>query len=384
MADGTTIPGRILSQAEKLDWLRLIRSERIGPITFYRLLERFGTAGRALDRLPELARRGGGKPPALCSRAEAEAEMEKTAAVGAALLAWGEPDYPPLLACIEDAPPLLAVLGHPALLGKKAVAVVGARNATISGRRFARTLAADLGREGYLIVSGLARGIDAAAHEGALERGTIAVLAGGVDVPYPPENAALYDKIRAQGAIVSEIAPGTQPQARHFPRRNRIISGIARGVVVVEASPQSGSLITARFAMDQNRDVFAVPGAPGDPRAQGTNGLIRQGAVLTESAADVVAHLAQFGPARLADPGTLFRSSENGGDMVNVENEPERLDAARKIIVENLGLTPLPVDEVIRCCQFSPAVVLTVLLDLELAGRLERHPGNRVSLLRTA
>ncbi len=384
MADGTTIPGRTLSQAEKLDWLRLIRSERIGPITFYRLLERFGTAGRALDRLPELARRGGGKPPALCSRAEAEAEMEKTAAVGAALLAWGEPDYPPLLACIEDAPPLLAVLGHPTLLGKKAVAVVGARNATISGRRFARALAADLGREGYLIVSGLARGIDAAAHEGALERGTIAVLAGGVDVPYPPENAALYDKIRAQGAIVSEIAPGTQPQARHFPRRNRIISGIARGVVVVEASPQSGSLITARFAMDQNRDVFAVPGAPGDPRAQGTNGLIRQGAVLTESAADVVAHLAQFGPARLADPGTLFRSSENGGDMVNVENEPERLDAARKIIVENLGLTPLPVDEVIRCCQFSPAVVLTVLLDLELAGRLERHPGNRVSLLRTA
>ncbi len=382
MADETTIPGRALSQAEKLDWLRLIRSERVGPITFYRLIERFRSAGRALERLPELARRGGGPPPTLCSRAEAEAEMEKVAALGAALIARGEPDYPPLLACVEDAPPLLAVLGHPGLLGKKAVAVVGARNATIGGRRFARGLAADLGNEGYLIVSGMARGIDAAAHEGALERGTVAVLAGGVDVPYPPENAALYDKIRAHGAIVSEIAPGTQPQARHFPRRNRIISGIARGVVVVEASPQSGSLITARFALEQNRDVFAVPGAPGDPRAQGTNGLIRQGAVLTESAADVVAYLAQFGQTRLADPGALFRSPEKADDMVNGENEPALLAAAQKIIVENLGLTPLPVDELIRCCQFSPAVVLTVLLDLEMAGRLERHPGNRVSLLR--
>ncbi len=384
MADGTTIPGRTLSQADKLDWLRLIRSERVGPITFYRLIERFGTAGRALERLPELARRGGGKTPTVCSRADAEAEMEKIAALGATLLAWGEPDYPPLLACIEDAPPLLSVLGHQALLGKKAVAVVGARNATISGRRFARAIAADLGREGFLVVSGLARGIDAAAHEGALERGTVAVLAGGVDVPYPPENAALYESIRAQGAIVSEIAPGIQPQARHFPRRNRIISGIARGVVVVEASPQSGSLITARFALEQNRDVFAVPGAPGDPRAQGTNGLIRQGAVLTESVADVVAYLAQFGQTRLADPGSVFRSPENDGDMVNVENEPARLEAVQKIIVENLGLTPLPVDELIRCCQFSPAVVLAVLLDLELAGRLERHPGNRVSLLRAA
>lgn len=379
---GTT--GRSLSAAEKLDWLRLIRSERVGPITFYRLIERFGRAGIALERLPELARRGGGKPPAVCSRAEAEAEMAKIAALGVTLIARGEPDYPPLLACVEDAPPLLALRGHAGLLPKKAVAVVGARNATIGGRRFARAMAADLGREGYLVVSGMARGIDAAAHEGALERGTVAVLAGGVDVPYPPENAALYDKIREQGALVSEIACGTQPQARHFPRRNRIISGIARGVVVVEASPQSGSLITARLALEQNRDVFAVPGAPGDPRAQGTNGLIRQGAVLTESAADVIAYLAQFGQTRLSDPGLLFGERDKAGDMVNIENEPSLLAAAQKNIVENLGLTPLPVDEIIRCCQFSPAVVLTVLLELELAGRLERHPGNRVSLLRTA
>ena len=230
----------------------------------------------------------------------------------------------------------------------------------------------------------MARGIDAAAHEGALERGTVAVLAGRVDVPYPPENAALYDKLREHGALVSEIACRTQPQARHFPRRNRISVRVARGVVVVEASPQSGSLITARLALEQNRDVFAVPGAPGDPRAQGTNGLIRQGAVLTESAADVVAYLAQFGQTRLADPGLLFGERDKAGDMVNIENEPSLLAAAQKNIVENLGLTPLPVDEIIRCCQFSPAVVLTVLLELELAGRLERHPGNRVSLLRTA
>ena len=306
--------------------------------------------------------------------------MEKIAGLGGALVAFGEPAYPPLLAHIEDAPPLLALLGHASLLARKTIAVVGARNATLGGRRFARALAADLGREGYVVASGMARGIDAAAHEGALPSGTVAVLGGGVDVPYPPENAALYEKIREQGAIVSEMACGTQPLARHFPRRNRIISGISCGVVVVEASPQSGSLITARFALDQGREVFAVPGAPGDPRAQGTNGLIRQGAVLTESAADVVAQLAQFGEMRIEEPPSTFFP----GDMVNADREAGQLAQARKIILENLGLTPLPVDEIIRNCQFSPAVVLTVLLELELAGRLERHPGNQVSRLREA
>lgn len=371
---------RNLSQAEKRDWLRLIRSERVGPITFFRLIERFGGAAVALSRLPELASRGGGPAPAVCSKAEAEVEMEKIAGLGGALVAFGEPAYPPLLAHIEDAPPLIAVLGHGGLLLRTTVAVVGARNATLGGRRFARALAADLGREDYVVASGMARGIDAAAHEGALESGTVAVLAGGVDVPYPPENAALYEKIRDQGTIISEMACATQPLARHFPRRNRIISGIARGVVVVEASPQSGSLITARFALDQGREVFAVPGAPGDPRAQGTNGLIRQGAVLTESAADVVAQLAAFGATRIEEPPTAFVP----GDMVNADQEAGELAAARKIILENLGLTPLPVDEIIRSCQFSPAVVLTVLLELELAGRLERHPGNQVSRLREA
>lgn len=383
MANGAP-PGagksRVLPAAEKQDWLRLIRSERVGPITFFRLVERFGSAAEALRRLPELAHLGGGPAPAVYPKPEADAEMEKIAQLGGALVAFGEPSYPPLLAYIEDAPPLLVVLGHASLLTRKTVAVVGARNATLGGRRFARALAADLGREGFVVVSGMARGIDAAAHEGALQTGTIAVLGSGVDVPYPPENAALHEQVRDQGAIVSEMACGTQPLARHFPRRNRIISGISRGVVVVEASPQSGSLITARFALDQGREVFAVPGAPGDPRAQGTNGLIRQGAVLTESAADVVAGLVQFGEMRIAEPPSVFSS----GDMVNAEEEAGRLAQARKIILENLGLTPLLVDEIIRNCQFSPAVVLTVLLELELAGRLERHPGNQVSLLRGA
>jgi DNA processing protein len=376
MADG----GRVLSAAEKRDWLRLIRSERIGPVTFFRLIERFGSAGAALERLPELARRGGGPAPVVFAQADAEAEMETLAKLGGAFVAFGEPAYPPLLAHVEDAPPLLALLGHAPLLARKTVAVVGARNATLGGKRFARALAADLGREGYVVASGLARGIDAAAHDGALAGGTVAVQGGGVDAVYPPENAELYDKIRDQGAILSEMACGTQPLARHFPRRNRIISGIARGVVVVEASPQSGSLITARFALDQGREVFAVPGAPGDPRARGTNGLIRQGAVLTESAADVVAHLAHFAETGIEEPAASYVPSE----MVNGGRDEGELAAARKIILENLGLTPLPVDEIIRSCQFSPAVVLTVLLELELAGRLERHPGNQVSRLRGA
>jgi DNA processing protein len=370
--------GRALSAEEKQDWLRLIRSERVGPVTFFRLIERFGSAAEALNRLPELASRGGGPPPAICTKIDAEAEMATLAGLGGSFVAFGDPAYPPLLAHVEDAPPLLALLGHAPLLARKAVAVVGARNATLGGRRFARALAADLGRDNYVIASGMARGIDAAAHEGALQTGTVAVLGGGVDVPYPPENTALYEKIREQGVIVSEMPCGTQPLARHFPRRNRIISGVSRGVVVVEASPQSGSLITARFALDQGREVFAVPGAPGDPRAQGTNGLIRQGAVLTESAADVVAGLAQFGDMQIEEPPSAFLSP----DMVNADHEEGQLAQARKIILENLGLTPLPVDEVIRSCQFSPAVVLTVLLELELAGRLERHPGNQVSRLR--
>jgi len=370
-------PARSLSPAEKLDWLRLIRSENVGPVTFFRLLDHFGSAAAALDALPRLARRGGRAGAAhIAPRQAAEREMEHLDALGARLLAWGEPGYPPLLVHVEDAPPLIAVLGHDALLGKAAIAVVGARNASAAGRRLARELAVDLGRGGLMVVSGLARGIDAAAHQGALATGTAAVLGGGVDVPYPPENEALYAEIRERGVLVSEVEPGTAPMARHFPRRNRIISGIARGVVVVEANLRSGSLITARMALDQGREVFAVPGSPLDPRARGTNGLIRQGAFLTETAEDVLRVLGErrIPPRREKDAAFL-----PAGSPANPKDS--ELDRARAALIESLGPVPVTVDELLRNGQFSPAVASTVLLELELAGRLERHPGNQVSLI---
>lgn len=371
---------RPFSAAERADWLRLIRCENVGPITFFRLIDRFGSAGAALSALPDLARRGGAREIKLIGRDAAEDEIARTEALGGRIVAWGEPDYPPLLARIEDSPPVIAVVGDASLLGKRAIAVVGARNASIAGRRFAAGLARDLGRAGLLVVSGMARGIDAAAHEGALPTGTVAVLGGGVDVIYPRENAALYDGIRDRGALISEVAAGTEPQARHFPRRNRIIAGMCRGVVVVEASPKSGSLITARLAVEQGREVFAVPGAAMDPRARGTNGLIRQGAVLTESAEDVLSALSGTlsDPlaAPLADPA---RDTPEPGP--EAPPSPEALAAARPQILAGLGVSALEVDEIIRNCQFSPATVATILLELELAGRLERHPGNRVSLL---
>lgn len=367
---------RPLSAAERTDWLRLIRCENVGPITFFRLIDRFGSAGAALSALPDLARRGGAREIKIASRDVAEDEIARTESIGGRIVAWGEPDYPPLLARIEDPPPALAVVGDPSFLGKRAIAVVGARNASIAGKRFAAGLARDLGRAGLLVVSGMARGIDAAAHEGALPTGTVAVLGGGVDVVYPRENAALYDSIRERGALISEVAAGTEPQASHFPRRNRIIAGMCRGVVVVEASPKSGSLITARLAVEQGREVFAVPGAAMDPRARGTNGLIRQGAVLTESAEDVLATLSGTLSDPLADPA---RDTPELGP--EAPPSPEALEAARPQILAGLGVSALEVDEIIRNCQFSPAIVATLLLELELAGRLERHPGNRVSLL---
>lgn len=367
---------RPLSAAERTDWLRLIRCENVGPITFFRLIDRFGSAGAALFALPDLARRGGAREIKIVSRAAAEDEIARTESIGGRVIAWGEPDYPPLLARIEDPPPALAVVGDPSFLGKRAIAVVGARNASIAGKRFAAGLSRDLGQAGLLVVSGMARGIDAAAHEGALPTGTVAVLGGGVDVVYPRENAALYDSIRERGALISEVAAGTEPQARHFPRRNRIIAGMCRGVVVVEASPKSGSLITARLAVEQGREVFAVPGAAMDPRARGTNGLIRQGAVLTESAEDVLAALSGALSDPLADPA---RDTPEPGP--EAPPSPEALEAARPQILAGLGVSALEVDEIIRNCQFSPAIVATLLLELELAGRLERHPGNRVSLL---
>jgi DNA processing protein len=367
---------RVLSDAERIAWLRLIRSTQVGPGTFFRLLERFGTAARALDALPDLARRGGRAGAIrIASQAEADRELAAAARIGATLLAWGEPAYPPLLAHIHDPPPVIYAKGRLDLLAKKTIGVVGARNASVNGRRFAKKLAADLGAGGLMVASGLARGIDAAAHEGALATGTAAVLGGGIDVIYPAENRTLYDRIAETGVLLSEVPPGTQPQARHFPRRNRIISGVARGVVVVEASPRSGSLITARMALEQGREVFAVPGAAMDPRARGTNHLIREGATLTESADDVF--------AVLADPRAPARTEISfvNQDITNELTDVEDAASARQEIIAALGPAPTTVDELLRVCQFSLAVVSTVLLELELAGRLERHPGSKVSLL---
>jgi len=370
-------PRRPLTENERIDWLRLIRSENVGPINFRQLLRRFGSAAAALEALPELARRGGrARPLRLCPREAAEREIAALARIGGQLLAAADPDYPEALAAVEDAPPLLSLLGDPGLLARRAVAVVGARNASTNGRRLAEMIAHDLCAAGLVVVSGLARGIDTAAHRGSLAGGTIAVLAGGVDVPYPPENEELYRAL-----------------ARHFPRRNRLISGLALGVLVVEAAPRSGSLITARLALEQGREVMAVPGSPLDPRCRGTNSLIRQGAALIESAADVLEQIQGAlggAPADTARPGfgeTGFDRTAEAPEMArdpatSVESPAESdISAARAELEVHLGATPVKVDELYRHCQISAPVLRIALLEMELAGRLERLPGNRVSLL---
>jgi DNA processing protein len=332
--------------------------------------------------VPELSRRSERSATVTpVTRAAAETEMAALHRLGARLVCWGEPLYPSGLAAVEDAPPVLAVLGRAELLGNPVVVVVGARNASANGRRFSRDLAAALGKGGIVVASGLARGIDAAAHLGALETGSIAVVAGGLDVVYPEENRGLHEALARDGAIVAELPPGTEPQARHFPRRNRIISGIALGVVVVEAAARSGSLITARFALEQGRDVFAVPGSPLDPRCRGSNDLLRHGAILTENAEDVLSHLQpllRHATAPLPPPPTA-RSTPS--DRPSPLPQPVIADdAALELIAERLGPTPVAVDELVRQCHLSAAAVATLLLELELAGRVERHPGNLFSL----
>jgi DNA processing protein len=306
------LAARALNPQERLDWLRLARTETVGPVTFYALLRRFGSARAALEALPRLSR-----PVAAMSRRDAEAELAALDRLGAVILCWGEPDYPATLAAVEDAPPVLTVLGNPALLQAPMVAVVGARNASANGRRIANELAAGLGEAGVVVVSGMARGIDAAAHLGALDSGSAAVDAGGADIVYPEENRGLYDALVERGVVVAELPLGTEPQARHFPRRNRIISGMARGVVVVEAAAKSGSLITARFALEQGREVFAVPGSPLDPRCRGCNDLLRNGATLTETAADILTQLGPLLQSEMPPPrprGTEFAgASATGG-----------------------------------------------------------------------
>ncbi len=374
------VPGlnerRTLSDAERLDWLRLARSENVGPITFFALLERFGTAAAVLDALPALARRGGRRRPIkVCARAAAEREIEALSALGGRMIAMVEPAYPEPLAAIADPPPVLAVRGRVDLLATDCIAVVGARNASANGLHFAERLAADLGAAGLTVVSGMARGIDARAHAGAIESGTVAVMGGGVDVLYPKENGSLFERLLTEGAVIAEAPLGTVPMGRHFPRRNRIIAGFSRGVVVVEGAARSGSLITARLALEQGREVMAVPGSPLDPRASGPNRLIRQGATLVESASDVLDALAEGGRPVLAERRQQWPSDA----ALAMPEEDEAPADARESLAQLLGPSPVPVDLLVRQSRLTPGMVATILLELELAGRLERHPGNRVS-----
>ena len=375
---------------DTIDRLRLARAEGVGPVTYRNLLARFATAAAALKALPRLAKAGGRpNPPTVPTEADAILELERTAKLGARLLLLGDADYPPLLARLDDAPPVIAVQGDVTLLATRAVALVGGRNASVNGCRIAEDLAAELARAGLVIVSGMARGIDAAAHAGALAAGrTIAVVAGGLDIPYPPEHADLQRRIAATGAVVTEAPPGTVPQSRHFPRRNRIIAGLALGVVVVEAAPRSGSLITARLATEAGREVFAVPGSPLDPRSRGGNDLIRQGAVLVETAADVLANL----PDDLAATAALLFAGQTAPDAAAgfADPPPQAPDfgdsaseraAVYAQVLDLLGPSPTPVDEVLRRCQFSAPAVMAALLELELAGRVETLPGGRVAAL---
>jgi DNA processing protein len=360
-----------LASEDQLARLRLIRSDNIGPVTYLHLLARFGSAAAALDAIPELAARGGGRAPKLASRAAAELEVERVEALGARHLFLGQGLYPPLLAEIEAPPPALVVKGQLSLLGKPSVAIVGARNASAAACRFARQLAQGLGHADVTIVSGLARGIDTAAHDGSLETGTIAVIAGGIDIFYPPENEGRQRIISERGLLVAEQPPGVEPRARHFPYRNRIIAGLARGTVVVEAAPNSGSLITARYAAEFGRDVMAVPGSPLDPRAQGCNTLIRDGATLVQNAEDVVETIRPFDLRSLREPRRDYGEPAAAGDASQAE---------RQTLIDLLSPTPVAVDELIRQSFIAPALVQTVLLELELAGRLERHAGGKVSM----
>lgn len=363
----------------RFDAIRLARCPHVGPITYRQLVARFGSASEALSALPDLTRRGGGRGLALAEEGAVAAEIDRVSALGAFWLVYGDPDYPPLLAEIDDAPPVLICKGDPAWGRRDCVSMVGARNASAAACRFARGLARDLASRGLVVVSGLARGIDTAAHWGALgdgegEGATIGVIASGIDIAYPPENAALQERVAREGLLIAEQSPGAEPKARNFPHRNRIIAGLCRATVVVEAAPKSGSLITARLANEYGREVLAVPGSPLDPRAQGCNQLIREGATLVQNADEVIEAISHIDPrAVIAMPGRGPTSAP--APEISTE-ERERVD-----LIDLLGPVPVPVDELIRQSGTPPAGVHMALLELELAGRLVRHAGGRVSLI---
>jgi len=361
-----------LPDAERLNRLRLIRSDNVGPRTFASLLRHFGDAASALERLPDLARRGGASGVGrICSEQDAAAELAACRKLGISLVAPDEPHYPPRLATIDDAPPLLGVRGMLESLTRPMIAIVGSRNASGAGLKFAGQLARDLGDAGFVVISGLARGIDGAAHRATVASGTVAVLAGGHDRIYPPEHEDLLQALLAHGAAISEMPLGHVARARDFPRRNRLVSGAALGVVIVEAAHRSGSLITARMAAEQGREVFAVPGSPIDPRAAGANDLIKQGAILVTEAADVINAVAPIMERPV---------------MLPVREDDEPIDFStgapdRNRVIDLLGPTPISIDDLIRLSDVPPAIVRAVLLELELAGRLERHGGGLVSMI---
>lgn len=351
------------------DRLRLIRTRTIGPITYVQLIQRFGSAKAALAAIPDLAKRGGGAVAEIADAREIDAEISAVERLGARYLLLGQTGYPGLLAELDTSPPALIVRGSLSLLQKPMVAIVGARNASAAACRFARDLSLGLAQEGAVVVSGLARGIDTAAHRGALGGGTVGVIASGIDIAYPPENAELQEAVATQGLLIAEQPPGREPLARHFPYRNRIIAGMTQGTVVVEAAPKSGSLITARLANEAGREVMAVPGSPLDPRAMGCNQLIREGATLVQSPADVLEAIRPIHGVRSA--GSRYQAEPIATDASATER-----DSVHCL----LSHAPVSVDEVIRQSGLVTATVQTVLLELELAGRLERHAGGRVSL----
>ncbi|MEO6013641.1 MAG: DNA-processing protein DprA [Devosia sp.] len=367
--------GTTLSPSQKIAWLRLIRTDNVGPVTFRQLLNRTGSAEAALAALPKLAGRVG-IGSRIPSVAEAEDEIAALDKLGGRLVASGESDYPPLLHHISGAPPLLSVIGGDTLDLLRTVAMVGARNASAAGQRMTQLLASELGASGYTVISGLARGIDAAAHKASLTTGTVAVLAGGMNHIYPDENVPLARSIVEHGGmLVSEMPIGWQPRAQDFPRRNRLVSGLSLGVVVVEAAKRSGSLITARLALEQNRDVFAVPGSPLDQRSEGGNHLIQQGAKLITSAADIIETLSEADPSRnvLLEPDWEPDIGE-----VSFDAEPSNDDRAK--LIEALSVTPIPVDQLITVTGLSVSTVQMLLLELDLGNRIEWSSGQLVAL----
>ena len=361
-----------MTEAELLDALRLARTPRVGPVTYQRMMQLYGDATRALEALPELAARGGSAAKLNpMSVAEARKELAATEKHGGTYLVWGQPPYPPQLTALPDAPPILGAFGHLHLLEQPIVAMVGARNASAAGRQLTKSLAEELGQRDYIIASGLARGIDGIAHEAALATGTVAVLGNGIDHAYPKENAELQQQILEQGLILCENPPDTAPQANLFPRRNRIIAGLAIAVIVAEAARSSGSLITARLAADYGREVMAVPGSPLDPRSEGCNNLIRDGAVLVANIDHAMATLTPLAERNVSEPPARPAPSTPPSDL------PPNL---REEIISLLGAAPVTLDTLVQMSGAGVPQVNLVLLELELAERLVQEPGGLISI----